>query len=438
MPTKTTNSRKGIPAGAVLAHAIEAVEAHRKTNAWLQEAAGFDHNLLLSPAKRVIARKLFHDLTKGQRVCKRTQKELDFEVLCANLLYHKQRRPIAISLNRKDWRQNRYRRASYFTMEGGFKMLLHNGLIEMRKGYGHKTKSLAKRTKIWPTVKLLDKFEPIQIMDDCILTPVELVRLRAKEDKRNLEYKDSKMTNRVREILQKVNACTDKSLVQFIDPKGQIKYRLQTRLHCVYTGDFKHDGRFYTAKKHGYQHWLLREERASIYIDGLPTVELDFSGMLPRIFYTWLGIQYNEDPYKAVMDDPPLRPIIKKVFLAALNSDSEVKAIGAGNKSLYDDRNHALLRSRGLTIKAHLLPRIKEVHKPLAKYFFKRMGSEAMNTDAKIALKILSHFADDDIPILSIHDSFIVQRQYKHRLYKAMRDAYKEVTGGYECPIKTS
>ena len=66
------------------------------------------------------------------------------------------------------------------------------------------------------------------------------------------------------------------------------------------------------------------------------------------------------------------------------------------------------------------------------------MGLEAMNTDAKIALKILAHFANDDIPIFSIHDSFIVQRQYKHRLYKAMRNAYKKVTGGYECPIKNS
>ncbi len=254
MPTKPTNSRKGIPAGAVLADALMQLEAYRKTNAWLQTAARFDHNLLLSPAKRVIAIQLFDDLMKGQRVCKRTQKELDFEVLCANLLYREQRRPIAISLNRNDWRRNRYRRASYFTMEGGIEMLLCNGLIEMRKGYGHETKSLAKRTKIWPTVKLLDAFEPIQIMDDCILTPVELMSLRAKEDKRNLEYRDSKMTNRVREILQKVNACTDKSLVQFIDPKGQIKYRLQTRLHCVYTGDFKHDGRFYTADKYGYQH----------------------------------------------------------------------------------------------------------------------------------------------------------------------------------------
>ncbi len=92
--------------------------------------------------------------------------------------------------------------------------------------------------------------------------------------------------------------------------------------------------------------------------------------MLPSIFYTWAGIQYYEDPYNAVIGDPHLRPIIKKVLLAVLNSDTEVTAIGAGNKSLYDDRKHAILRSRGLTIMAHLLPRIKEVHKPLAKYFF--------------------------------------------------------------------
>ena len=78
----------------------------------------------------------------------------------------------------------------------------------------------------------------------------------------------------------------------------------------------------------------------------------------------------------------------------------------------------------------------KEAHEPIAKYFFTGMGLKAMNADAKIALDIIAHFANDDIPILAIHDSFIVQRQYKFRLRKAMLLAYRKQTGGFRCPVK--
>ena len=278
------HARKKTIKEKVRANAKKSLEEHRKSDAWLQKAARFEHNLLLSPEKQAIAKRLFHDLMGSQRVYKLPQKELDFEVLCANLLYHKKRRPVAISLNRKDWRTSRYRRASYFTMEGGVEMLARSDLIEVRKGYGHETKSRAQRTKIWPTAKLLEAFEPIQ-MEDCVFAPVELVNLRD-EAKRPINYRDTKETQRVREILRKVNTLTDQALVQYAPPKIRKVYRLSTRLYAVYNRDFKHGGRLYTAERNGYQ-CFSEEDRECIQIDGEPTVELDFSGLHPRLLYAW-------------------------------------------------------------------------------------------------------------------------------------------------------
>lgn len=409
-------------------------EALRSSSAWLQRAAWFDHNFLLSSDKRAAAGRLFDGLMRGRRAYKLQQKKLDFEVLLANLLYHRRRRPVAVTLNRNHWRRNRYTRASYFTMKEGIGMLHRNGFIEMRKGYGHEDGSRAQRTKIWPTAKLLEAFEPVR-MEDCVFEPVELVNLRD-ENKRPVDYDDTAETRRVRRVLRRANTVTDEALVQHVDPKRRTAYRLATRLYCVYNVDFRHGGRFYTAERDGYQQ-LSEEERACIHIDGEPTVELDFSGLHPRLLYAWERIQYDGCPYAAVDDDPALRPVIKNLFLAALNSDSETTAIRAGNKFLYDHmRHYRSLKRRGLTVKGGLIPMFKEAHEPIAHYFFTGTGLRAMNADAKIALDVIDHFANDGIPVLAIHDSFIVQHQHKKRLRKAMHLAYKRRTGGYRCPIK--
>lgn len=314
-------------------------------------------------------------------------------------------------------------------------MLSHNGLIGIRKGYGHITKSRAQPTKIWPTEKLIEAFEPIR-MEDCVFDPVELVILRDK-NKRPIDYRDTKETRRVREILRKVNTITDRTLVQYVYPKSRRAYRLHTRLYAIYNIDFKHGGRLYTAERDGYQFAVTREERKFIQIDGEPTIELDFSGMFPRLLYAWEGYQYDDDPYLAVIDDPQLRPIIKDLFLAVLGSANEVMAVRAGNKYLKDHRKYYnRLRKRGLKVKDHLIPMFKETHQRIAKYFYTGAILKAMNTDAKIALDVIAHFANLDIPILAIHDSFIVQRRYKLRLRKVMRLTYRDQTGGFRCPIK--
>jgi len=355
-------------------------------------------------------------------------------VICANLLHKGQKQPVSISMDRRSWRLGRRWRTSYFITEG-VNMLAKNEFIHMKKGFQYKNKS--RQTRIWPSEKFTNLFAPLEV-DDIRFVPVDLVNLRNKEGDL-IDYKDNKETRRVRDILRKVNTVNSQVLVQLIMPdRGGMAYRLEMNLHAVYNGDFAHGGRFYTATADGYQS-LSQEERKTIRIDNRRTVELDFSGLHPRILYAWEGIQYDGDSYSILPDDPEMRPIFKIIFLALLNSKDEVTAVRAGNKFLYDNRKYyRLMRERKLKVKDNLIPMFQEVHAPIAHYFCQSTGLKVMNLDSRIALDVIKHFADKEIPILSIHDSFIVYKYLREELKQAMQSAYRRRTKGFNCPVKNA
>ena len=58
-----------------------------------------------------------------------------------------------------------------------------------------------------------------------------------------------------------------------------------------------------------------------------------------------------------------------------------------------------------------------------------------MNQDAAIALDVCNHFAENNIPILPVHDSFVIQQQYKSELLDVMKRTYTEHTNGFNCPV---
>jgi hypothetical protein len=74
---------------------------------------------------------------------------------------------------------------------------------------------------------------------------------------------------------------------------------------------------------------------------------------------------------------------------------------------------------------------ILEAHAPVADYFFKGIGNSLQFTDSCIAEKVMLEFAQRDIPVLPVHDSFVVNRHFEASgdLEEVMRKAYFEVTG---------
>jgi hypothetical protein len=337
-------------------------------------------------------------------------------------------KPVSVSLDRNDWKKSKSTKASYYTIS--LVTSLHErGLIEMKKGYRGKNKKESRMTRIWATEKLLS-YMP-RLPNFIIDVPIELVELRDGEGKL-LDYKDTRETDRIRRVLERANSVNEKAIFEH----GQDK--LYPALYAVFKEKFTWYGRLHTR---GYRHHqgLNGEERSEITINGKPVVELDFSGLHPHLLYAKEGIQYDADPYSVVDSRPEVRSFLKIILLSQLNAKDAVTAERAANKWLLDNREERLVLSRlGITRARPLIEAFREAHKPISSYFCtgKDTGLRIMNLDSKIALEVVNHFAKKGIPILPVHDSFIVQEQYREELREIMQTAYSKWTGGFSCPIK--
>ena len=167
--------------------------------------------------------------------------------------------------------------------------------------------------------------------------------------------------------------------------------------------------------------------REKILIDGYPTSEIDFSGVTFRLLYAKAKIDYpaDIDVYNLGFDDwqgseDPRRKIIKKFVNAVFNDEEEkyhpgkdaLKLLGCGVKEL-----------REKLYKTHEAAGLRDS-------IVSGWGLESHFRDSQIALAILHYFACLDIPVLSVHDSFIIDRRYTDTLNQVMERAFKIFTDG--------
>ena len=162
------------------------------------------------------------------------------------------------------------------------------------------------------------------------------------------------------------------------------------------------------------------------------------------------GIPYEDDPYTVVVDKfptlshgekPVIRSFLKKVLQAIINSDYQADAVSSGNYELYVVSNDEsgtkdILRSHGIKVKDLVLA-FQESHEPISRFFYSAIGLELQYLDSQIALRVIDSFNRKLIPVLSIHDSFIVQSRYRDQLHRFMSQSYLSVVNTrYPCPIK--
>lgn len=374
-------------------------------------------------------------------VVNRKDSRLKVEIIIANLLRFRDLKRITVALKTKE-----------STMAPLIHKLEEQGFLGLKTGY--RGNSSARYSRIWPTRKLLAYFERVHT-PGIIVEPPDLLELR--DDEGNIrEYRDTDRTRRIKAILKKANEVNRAATILY----GS--HPVSTALVAIFRRKLTLYGRLHTKGCYHYQ-GLGEEKRAKITISGDSVVELDFSGLHPHLLYAEAKIQLDKDPYSTVLDDPELRDFLKKCLLTILNATScEVpeKLVEKGDKLLVRKSygrsaaanaegsinqeigfNRSLqnrLKKHGITKAIQIVKGFKETHKPIAHHFFSDNdnGLRVMNKDASIALDIVDHFVKKGVPILAIHDSFIVQEQHKEELHETMDRVYKKHTGGFSCPIK--
>ncbi|WP_417798913.1 hypothetical protein [Terasakiella pusilla] len=326
--------------------------------------------------------------------------------------------------------------------------LIENGLIVRHQGFFDHVRGIGRRSRIWASEALLE------IFSDLGLSPLDIypygqqwsVVLRETDEdaeSQDIEYAPTPATDQMAGLLGRYNTLLRHTFIDIptleepclIDGNGRVIFSLGNdrkyvrRIFNRGSLDFDCGGRFYG----GWWQSCPKELRSQIFINDHPTNEVDFSGLHIVMLYARKGISYwglvGTDPYLV----PPIewlgspeeqRKAVKGLLLMLLNAETPDKAYAAFRQSQPTGHRLKRLTNEQLGEVHHAL---SERHPHIAEFFGADVGISLMNEDAKITEILITRFVDRTLPILSIHDSYIVPCGYEDFLIEEMANAFQEV-----------
>ncbi len=335
-------------------------------------------------------------------------------------------------------------------------------LLGFQKGIPGKDNWKGGRTsRIWPREKLRRHFleAKFSLLDVSYLHTVDDggVYVKGREsiilhdaDKNKVEYKDTARTNSMREVLDAYNFMLLWTHVdcRHLDDPPQIPINQDRKFVRRIFNDcsWRRGGRFYG----GWWQRINKEHRSKIMIGGKRTIEIDFSGHHIALLYAQENINYYEefgsDPYDISIPElihhPKFsRKLAKDTLLIAVNARDERSAFPAIRKKVKDDADkpHHPAKPKGLSLTNDFLRRVlnllREKHPLISDMFCSGAGVDLQYIDSRITEQIIKHFAIDrvatggtPVPILTIHDSYILAEEYAGELWEQMQIAWREET----------
>lgn len=315
--------------------------------------------------------------------------------------------------------------------------LIKRGLVHQITGYKPKDKkSRGVKTRIKATGWLMDRFKDIYKSSQLsgrgralvIRNPeADVIRLKD-NNKKLIDYRETVETEAMRQRLVAFNSYLQDSPRISLNGKpivaGLSLYRVFSN------GSFEQGGRFYG----GIWQSIPSELRCGITIDAESTVELDYSTLnLTVLYHKELQQDVPEGDLYCLAEygigekgNPVARKASKLAALIMLNAGSRVKAHYALTEKL------CTMRSKGDDVPWNakdIINAFVDKHPQLEPYFFTGHGLEMQRMDSAIADRILAICVDRDIPVLPIHDSYIVKRSDEDTLLGIMMSEYLAVTG---------
>lgn len=308
--------------------------------------------------------------------------------------------------------------------------LIKNGYIEYHSGV--KFVHFARESRIRASKKLLRLFRKYHAEGGVILRRNPPIILKD-ENKKEIDFDlDNLEVKTIIRNVNKINKCLDRHIIsadvpwdEFADFMVTCPDNEQSRkyVRVFNNSDIKQGGRFYF-------HWTQRiksEHRKYITIDGRRTVELDYSCLHLSMLYGRENLIPPEgDLYALPGIDSCFRPIIKKMVNIAINAKNETSAMQAIRVDISEFEDKTGLVSPRPKI---ILEALKKTHSPIQKHLCSGYGVRLQNLDSSIAEQIMLSLAEDDICCLSIHDSFIVAKEYQDQLYHLMVNKFASLFG---------
>lgn len=358
---------------------------------------------------------------------------------------------IAVHMSKSGWKANsRYNALNLSSMMiAVIHSLIDGGWLEHYIGFE------GRLTRIRPSDKLRFLFSFIDVSRDEIdwHKNKEMLELRGSKDPavggsiQQLEYPDSKETEQMRYLLKRYNqllvsqkielSVTEDDYVERKITKGpqtgmvQRIYVDQGNLfvkRVFNNGSWKLGGRFYG----GWWQQISKELRNEITINGKPTIEIDYKSMHVSLLFALIGHPHEYDPYSIELVDELVgrsldqRSILKNLVLMCINSNSKKKAFSAF-RSEYQP-GHPCKRLKDIELE-RLLTAFLTKYPRLEKFMFSGKGLELMFLDSCIAEYVIKHFTDQNVPVLTLHDSFIIAYDRVLELRAVMTEAGNKYAG---------
>ena len=322
----------------------------------------------------------------------------------------------------------RYRPAfatvSYFRQALAF--LQDRGLVQLvAGGYHFRDYSQTARYALTDRAHFTLPLDVLTTRDFSIARRGETIHLK-NSDGQLMKYADTAETQAMRHGLSKLNVLLEDTDIGSSRPPNPLTdfdedfSGEKTGLYRVFNnGNFSEGGRFYGG-------WWLHAKkylRRTITINGQSTIEADFKGLHPAILFAKHGLPIPPDPYALVPNVPgndALRKHAKTTLLALLNADRE----GTAEPRHFDTQAHGMTAEDFRQSVKHAFPMLPGI-------FGTGIGLRLQREDSDLAERIMLHFADQNVPVLPVHDSFIVAAEHHVALIRAMKAVFYDAYGQF-------
>ena len=316
------------------------------------------------------------------------------------------------------------------------KTLHENGLLDLAKGsYSGPGVPGNRTTRIRASERLQAMFAEAKFeRDDVTRIPNEEVILLRSEDDGLVDYEDTDETNEMREQVRRYNDVIAGSFIDIpvldepvIDDQPTDHHHCRTR-RIFSRSEWTKNGRFHS----GWWQQVNSDWRSKIFINDTPTVEVDFRGLHVAILSAEQGVELEGDPYdlpdRIIKAGPPelQRSLVKRLLLTAINASSRDAAYRAFRDGFPKDSLGKMLTNEQLdSLVAAFIKKSPHLEESL----FSDQGIRLMNVDSQITALIHHEFTSQAIPVLSVHDSYIVDYTRVAHLKEVMANASEVVVG---------
>lgn len=198
-----------------------------------------------------------------------------------------------------------------------------------------------------------------------------------------------------------------------------------------YRADWSLGGRFHG----GWWQSIKEDWRKQIYINDETTIEVDYSGLHVNLLYGLQRIQPPLEDHYALehllldFTAGEQRKVVKGIVLNAINAATVKKAFQAYQADQPSGSRQRKLKHKQLHL---LLDAFIEKHPTLGDSLGTDKGVELMNVDGRITTKIINHFTKKNIPVLTIHDSYVIPDVHSGELRTIMNKAVTEELNGFK------